>query len=100
MLRRLLAGSAALLPVGATLAAVFCYNFWSWCCGRCTAATFLNVGPFGLVLLGLNLLAACLLLLLRRRRLARRRGQCRCGTPLSPEWAFCPVCGAAAATAA
>jgi len=94
MRRRLLAGSAALLLAGGTIIAVFCYNTWSWCCGRCTAATFITLGPFGLVLLALNLLALSLLVglrLHRRRSLARFR--CLCGGPLAAEWSFCPGCG-------
>jgi hypothetical protein len=68
MKRRLLNGSTALLLVGGTVLAVFCYNTWSLCCGRCTAATFLTPGPFGLVLLALNLLAVFLLIGLKLHR--------------------------------
>jgi hypothetical protein len=97
MKRRFLSGSAALLLVGGTFLAVFCYNTWSLCCGRCTAATFLTFSPFGLVLLALNLLAVCLLVSLklhRRRSLARCR--CRCGTTLPADWLYCSSCGRAA----
>lgn len=94
MKRRLLAGSAALLLGGGTVLAVFCYNTWSWCCGRCTFGTFLTLGPFGTALLGLIVLAALLLIFLkfsRRQRLAACR--CRCGAPLASDWLFCPLCG-------
>lgn len=95
MTRRWLAGSAALLLCGSFFA-VFCYNTWSLCCGRCTAATFLNPGPFGLLLLALNLLAFVILvaLKLRRRRFLSRQ-RCLCGAPLGPQWSYCPVCGRA-----
>jgi hypothetical protein len=94
MLRRVLAASTLILLASGTLAAVLCYNLWSWCCVRCTVATFLCAGPFGLLLLGFNALAALLLLLLRRRR-PPVGGSCRCGTPLATGWLFCPCCGAA-----
>jgi len=98
MKRRLLAGSAALLLAGGTLLAVLCYNTWSWCCGRCTAATFLTPGPFGLALLALNVLAVFLLVGLKLQRcLSLRRSRCRCGADLAAEWSFCPECGGAAA---
>jgi hypothetical protein len=96
MKRRLLTGSAALLLVGGTILAVFCYNTWSLCCGRCTAATFLTPGPFGLALLALNLLAVVLLAGLKlHRRLSLARFRCRCGATLVSGWLFCPDCGSA-----
>lgn len=97
MKRRLLAGSAALFLVGGTFLAVFCYNTWSWCCGRCTAGTFLTFGPFGLALLALNLLAVLLLVGLKlHRRLSLTRCRCRCGAVLAAGWLYCPDCGRAA----
>jgi hypothetical protein len=97
MKQRLLAGSAAMLLAGGALLAVFFYNAWSWCCGRCTATTFLTLGPFGLTLLGLNLLAVFLLVGLKlHRRHALSRAHCRCGTILTAQWLYCPGCGRAA----
>lgn len=93
MKRRTLARSASLL-VGATTLAVLAYNYWSWCCGRCTARTFLTPGPFGFVLFALTVLAALLLLGLKVRRLARlSAARCRCGAILAEDWRFCPRCG-------
>jgi len=93
---RLLTGSAALLLTGGTVLAVFFYNTWSLCCGRCTVSTFLTPGPFGLALLALNLLAVFLLIGLKlRRRLSLARCRCRCGTTLVSGWLFCPDCGSA-----
>jgi hypothetical protein len=97
MKRRLLTGSAALLLTGGTVLAVFFYNTWSLCCGRCTASTFLTPGPFGLALLALNLLAVFLLVGLKlHRRLSLARCRCRCGTTLASGWLYCPDCGCAA----
>lgn len=97
MKRRILTGSAALLIIGTTVLIVFGYNFWSYCCGRCTASTFLNPGPFGLALLALNALAAAVLVALRfHRRMRHSRVRCRCGTNLAEGWFFCPDCGEAA----
>jgi len=93
MRRRILAGSAVLL-LGAAVMSVFCYNTWSLCCGRCTATTFLTLGPFGRGLLVLNLLAALLLLFLKRRRRGLPR-RCRCGVAAATAWTFCPDCGRA-----
>lgn len=82
------------LLVVATLLAVLGYNYWSWCCGRCTAATFLTLGPFGGILVVLVVLGAVTFLVLRARRLARAaRARCRCGTILAAGWRFCPRCG-------
>lgn len=97
MRRPLLARSAALILLAGSFFAVFSYNTWSWCCGRCTTATFLNPGPFGLALLALNLLAVLYLLALKlqhRHALSRRR--CRCGITLNTDWRYCPGCGRAA----
>jgi hypothetical protein len=95
--RRILTGSAALLIIGMTLLAVFGYNYWSYCCGRCTVGTFLTLGPFGLALLALNALAAAVLVALRiRRRMRHSRTRCRCGATLADGWGFCPDCGEAA----
>lgn len=94
MTRRLLAGSAALMLLGGSFFAVFCYNTWSLCCGRCTAATFMNPGPFGLVLLALNLLAVFFLLALKlRHRFSLARRRCHCGATLVTTWRYCPCCG-------
>jgi hypothetical protein len=96
MKQRHLAGSAALFLAGGTILTVLFYNTWSWCCGRCTAATFLNPGPFGLALLALNLLAIILLLGLKlHRSLSLSRRRCRCGATLTAEWLYCPGCGRA-----
>jgi len=94
MKKSLLAGSAALILLAGSFIAVFCYNTWSLCWGRCTAATFLNPGPFGLALLVLNLLAVFLLLALKlQRRLSGSRRGCRCGATLATEWRYCTGCG-------
>lgn len=94
MKRHILTGSAALLLIGGTLLAVLGYNYWSYCCGRCTASTFLTLGPFGLALLGLNAVAAVALVVLKLRRRLRLSGtRCRCGTVLAEGWGFCPGCG-------
>lgn len=99
MKRHLLAGSAAVILGGATLLAVFGYNAWSLCCGRCTAATFGTLGPFGLALLALNLLAAAVLVILKlRRRNALAHQRCTCGLNLSAGWVYCPGCGTVAAS--
>jgi hypothetical protein len=96
-MQRLLAGSAALLLAGGAFLAVLFYNTWSWCGGRCTADTFLTFGPFGMLLLSLNLLAVFLLVGLKlHRRLTLSRSHCRCGTPLTTEWLYCPGCGRSA----
>lgn len=94
MKKSLLAGSAALMLLAGSFFAVFCYNTWSLCCGRCTAATFMNPGPFGLALLALNIIAVFLLFALRlHRRRQYSRCQCRCGVTLTTEWRYCPGCG-------
>lgn len=92
MKRRAAAGSALL--TGGTLLAVFLYNCWSFCCGRCTARTLLTPGPYGIALFALTALAALTLLALKARRLARRAAaRCRCGAVLAGDWRFCPRCG-------
>lgn len=93
MKRRILTGSTALLLIGLTVLSVFCYNYWSYCCGRCTASTFLTLGPFGLTLLGLDVLAGAVLSILKIRRLKLPETRCRCGTNFSAGWSFCPDCG-------
>jgi len=95
MRRRVLAGSAVLL-LGTTVMAVFCYNTWSLCCGRCTATTLLTLGPFGRGLLFFNLCVALLLLVLERRGRGQHR-RCRCGAVAASAWAYCPACGSALA---
>ncbi len=94
MKKSLLAGTAALLLFAGSFLAVFLYNYWSWCGGRCNAAILLNPGPPGLILIALTLLGLAVLAGLRLyadRRQARHR--CACGTYLAAEWAFCPQCG-------
>jgi hypothetical protein len=96
MKRPLLTGSAVVLLAGGCFLAFFLYNTWSWHCGRCTASTFLNPGPFGLILLALNGLAVFLLVGLKlHRRLSLSRSRCRCGGTLSAGWRYCPSCGRA-----
>jgi hypothetical protein len=85
---------APLVLLASAGAAVIVYNLWSYCCGRCRLEHFLTIGPAGLVLIVAAALAAMTLLCLRlRRQRGRDRGHCRCGTPLSPGWLYCPVCG-------
>ncbi len=75
-------------------AAVLAYNFWAFCCGRCTLGHFLIFGPFEKTMIGLVLFAALCLVAIkvfRRRKLASNH--CRCGELLSDNWAFCPECG-------
>ena len=99
MRRRVLVGAASLVLSAGVLLAVLCYNTWSYCCGNCTLANFLDPGPFGLLLLALDLVAALVLLVLRRR--AGEGERCtRCGTPCSTNWAFCSACGTALSAAA
>ncbi len=97
-MRRRVFGTAALLLGLAVFVAVLGYNLWSYCCGRCSAQTFVTLGPFGLGLLGVALVAGLLLAVLKVRRQGRMAQlRCRCGTWLVPEWLFCPDCGASRA---
>ncbi len=83
-----------LLLGGAAALAVFAYNAWSFCCGRCSTATFLNPGPPGLFLLGAIILAILAFVAVRGlRRKADRCHHCRCGALLDSAWIFCPDCG-------
>ncbi|MFA5517105.1 MAG: hypothetical protein WDA20_12535 [Desulfuromonadales bacterium] len=84
-----------LIFLGASAAlAILIYNTWSFCCGRCSAASFLNPGPAGFLLLGLTFLfALALLLLRRRRRRTEAKRHCRCGQPLGRMWHYCTRCG-------
>lgn len=84
------------IGVGAVAAlAVLGYNYWAYCCGRCTLGGFFRFGLMDGLLLGLLPLALLVLLAVkrwRRRRLAR--SICPCGAPLADDWSFCPACGA------
>ncbi|BCR05504.1 hypothetical protein DESUT3_25730 [Desulfuromonas versatilis] len=94
MKRGLVFGAAALATGLGAAGTVFCYNLWSFCCGRCTTSTLMTLGPFGTGLIGLSLAAGGLLLALKlrtRRRISRLR--CGCGVLLVPEWRYCPDCG-------
>ena len=83
-----------LILTGVMTAAVFAYNTWSYCCGRCSAGTFMTLGPVGMGLLGANLLAFAVLVWLRlRRRGSPPHDLCSCGTILAADWHFCPDCG-------
>lgn len=93
MRRRLLFGAATLALLAAVLFSVFCYNTWSYCCGRCTLADFFDPSPLGLLLFGLNLTALLVLLRLRRRPRSQERCCPRCATQADPSWLFCPSCG-------
>lgn len=88
--------SAALwLGGGAALLAIVFYNFWAYCCGRCTLRNFFTVGFPGALLLLANLGALVVLAALklrRRKQLAERR--CSCGGILADTWLFCTRCGA------
>ncbi len=96
MKRQAIFGAATLLVGLGAAGTVLCYNFWSYCCGRCTTSTFMTLGPFGSGLLGLILAAGGLLVLLKARtRQRQNRLRCRCGVLLVPEWRFCPECGGA-----
>lgn len=89
-------GTAAALLSVITLLSVICYNYWSYCCGRCTLGTFFTLGPFGALLLGLALVGALVLAVLRHRRRPPGRRGCPCGSALGTDWKFCPACGAPA----
>ncbi|ALC16073.1 hypothetical protein DSOUD_1292 [Desulfuromonas soudanensis] len=93
MRKGLFTGPPPALLIAGTLLSVICYNYWSYCCGRCTLGTFVTLGPFGLLLLGLTLVGALVLLVLRHRRRPGRPG-CTCGSALASDWKFCPTCGA------
>jgi hypothetical protein len=87
-------GSITALLVGSTIAAIFAYNLWSYCCGRCAAQAFLTIGTPGGILMGLAAAAALLLVYLKAsRRTALARLQCSCGQHLGSGWTFCPQCG-------
>ena len=89
-----LVGTGLLLLAGGTVLAVLGYNVWSYCCGHCTAQTFLSPGPFGFGLLLLIFFATAFLAWLRRRgRRSDRSHYCRCGQPLADDWRFCADCG-------
>jgi ABC-type uncharacterized transport system permease subunit len=93
MSRTLWTGSVTALLVGSS-AAIFAYNLWSYCCGRCTARAFLTIGVPGGILMGLTVAAALLLVLLKtQRRTAQARLHCACGARLGQSWTFCPHCG-------
>jgi hypothetical protein len=86
---------AVILGWGAgVVLAVFGYNLWSYCCGRCTGRTFLTLGFPGYGLLALIAVAATTLALLRGRgRRTGARFHCTCGARLNDGWFFCPDCG-------
>lgn len=87
-------GSITALLVGSSIAAIFAYNLWSYCCGRCTARAFFTVGPPGAILMGLAGVAGLLLVCLKAsRRTALDRLQCSCGQHLGRGWRCCPQCG-------
>jgi len=87
-------GTAAALLSVIILLSVICYNYWSYCCGRCTLGTFFTLGPFGALLLGVTLVGALVLAVLRHRRRPHGRRGCPCGSALATDWKFCPACGA------
>jgi hypothetical protein len=96
MKRKRLSGVAKeiLILFGAMTVAVFAYNTWAYCCGRCSMGTFMTIGPTGMGLLGANLVAFAVLVFLRlRRRRASSGRACSCGTSLGGDWHFCPDCG-------
>jgi hypothetical protein len=98
MSRTLWTGSVTALLVGSS-AAIFAYNLWSYCCGRCTARAFLTIGVPGGILMGLTVAAALLLVFLKaRRRTDLARLQCSCGIRLGNTWSFCPQCGVSIAS--
>jgi hypothetical protein len=86
--------SITALLVGFSVAAIFAYNLWSYCCGRCTARAFFTIGIPGGILMGLTGAAAVLLIVLQtRRRAFLARFRCACGNHLDSTWLFCPRCG-------
>jgi hypothetical protein len=88
-------GSITAVLVGSSIAVIFAYNLWSYCCGRCTARAFLTIGVPGGILMALAGGAALLLVFLKAsRRTALARLQCSCGARLGSAWVFCPQCGA------
>jgi hypothetical protein len=94
MNRNFWTSSISALLIGFTIAAIFAYNLWSYCCGRCTARAFLTIGIHAGLLIGLTGGAALILFFLRsRRRSALARSHCLCGSRLSSVWSFCPACG-------
>ncbi|NIQ97035.1 MAG: hypothetical protein GWO11_00725 [Desulfuromonadales bacterium] len=79
---------------GLAVLAVLGYNLWAYCCGRCAAENFVQLGPYGLLLTGVTLAAGLALLLLKACRIRNLRlSRCRCGSLPAPGWDFCPRCG-------
>lgn len=86
---------ALAIVTAVAVAAVIGYNLWAYCCGRCVTENFVTLGPAGLLLTVLTLLAGAALLLLKACRLRNlRHSRCRCGALPASEWHFCPRCGA------
>ncbi|MEJ2699723.1 MAG: hypothetical protein P8Z70_08705 [Desulfuromonadales bacterium] len=94
-MRRNLTRLAVILGWGAgVFLAVFGYNLWSYCCGRCTFRTLLTPGLPGYGLLALIAAAAATLAVLKvRRRRTAAHFRCGCGLGLKEGWLFCPGCG-------
>ncbi len=79
----------------ATAMGVFAYNYWMYCCGRCTVSSLLTLGPFGLLLLGCTVAGMGLLAAMRYFRSRRyAKDTCACGILLVRSWRYCPSCGA------
>ncbi len=94
MKRCLLTSTGALVGAAITVG-VFIYNYWMYCCGRCTVGTLLTIGPFGLLLLGFTLAGGILLAALKYfRNRSYAMNTCACGIHPSRSWRYCPFCGA------
>jgi len=84
----------SLLLLGLIGLGLFVYNYWSYSCGRCNAASLLGFSLPAKILIGVNLAAFFSLLLVQcRTRTRLKRDVCTCGQRLHGSWLFCPCCG-------
>ncbi len=87
---------ALLLFLSITGLGLFCYNYWSYSCGRCNAESLWAISfPAG-VLIGINLLALATVFFIKiRQQKCMDPLLCGCGARLHLDWQFCPDCGQA-----